>query len=191
MCATRLTGSTSARINDDGNLVLFDKDGHEMGQVGADSTGGFGYTGSQSQSDGFPTIFAMQSDTGSSGSGGTSASSDTSNDPSKPMTDLDYLLQDYKKCLGVAGATIANDLNPYSIGVGTTADITGAMSQANFDAAAGWSMQQGLTVPLRSSIVRGALSQAETLGKASGVLALIALDYALVDGLVAEAKACF
>jgi RHS repeat-associated protein len=60
-----LMGSTSAQTNGDGNLVLFDSNGHEMGQVGADSTGGFGYTGSQSQSDGFPTIFAMQSDTGS------------------------------------------------------------------------------------------------------------------------------
>ena len=51
--------------------------------------------------------------------------------------------------------TVAKAINPFSIGIGTSADVTSSMAQANIDAAAGWSVQQGLTVPLRSSIVRG------------------------------------
>jgi hypothetical protein len=86
--------------------------------------------------------------------------------------------------------TVAKAINPFSIGIGTSADVTSSMAQANIDAAAGWSVQQGLTVPLRSSIVRGAMSGAETLGEASGVLAMTSVVYALGAGVLAEWNGC-
>ena len=75
------------------------------------------------------------------------------------------MFKDVKNCIAnVALPTIANDLNPFSPGIGSAADITSSMSQASLAGAATWSVQQGLTVPLRSSIVRAGVAGAETLG---------------------------
>ena len=99
--------------------------------------------------------------------------------------------KDVKNCVGnVALPTIANDLNPLSIGIGTGADIASQMSQASLAGAASWSVNQGLTVPLRSSIVRAGVASAETLGEVSGVLTMASVVYALGDAVVAEYNQC-
>ena len=99
--------------------------------------------------------------------------------------------KDVKNCVGnVALPTIANDLNPLSIGIGTGADIASQMSQASLAGAASWSVSRGLTVPLRSSIVRAGVASAETLGEVSGVLTMASVVYALGDAVVAEYNQC-
>jgi hypothetical protein len=99
--------------------------------------------------------------------------------------------KDVKNCVGnVALPTIANDLNPLSIGIGTGADIASQMSQASLAGAASRSVSRGLTVPLRSSIVRAGVASAETLGEVSGVLTMASVVYALGDAVVAEYNQC-
>ena len=85
---------------------------------------------------------------------------------------------------------ILDDLNPFSLGIGTAADVASQMSEASMEAAAGWSIQRGLTVPLRSSIVRAGVANAEALGVASYALSLAALEAALVHGVIAEHAGC-
>ncbi len=100
-------------------------------------------------------------------------------------------LHEMKTCVWDIGlSTAANNMNPFSPGIGTAADITSSMSQASLGAAAAWSVEQGLTVPLRSSIVRAGLTSAETFGKASGLLTVGSVVYALGDGVVAEYNGC-
>jgi len=100
-------------------------------------------------------------------------------------------VHELKTCvLDIGLSTAANDMNPFSPGIGTAADVTSQMSQASLGAAAAWSVQQGLTVPLRSSIVRAGATSAETLGKASGLLTMGSVVYALGDGVVAEYNGC-
>jgi RHS repeat-associated protein len=99
--------------------------------------------------------------------------------------------KDVKSCVGGVGIpAIENALNPFSLGVGTAANVASDMSQASLAGAASWSVSQGLTVPLRSSIVRAGAGSAETLGKASGVLTLGSVVYALGAGVVAEWNGC-
>lgn len=99
--------------------------------------------------------------------------------------------KDVKSCVGGVGIpAIENALNPFSLGVGTAADVTSQMSQSSLAAAASYSVSKGLTVPLRSSIVRAGVGGAETLGKASGVLTMGSVVYALGAGVVAEWNGC-
>ena len=81
-------------------------------------------------------------------------------------------------------------MNPFSLGVGTAADAASQMSQASLMAAGAWSVERALTVPLRSGVVRAGVSNAEALGKASGVVALIGFYYALGDAIYAEQTGC-
>jgi hypothetical protein len=90
----------------------------------------------------------------------------------------------------VGWPVLKNDLNPFSLGFGTAADATSQMSQASLMAAGAWSAERGLTVPLRSSIVRGAVTDAEALGKVSGMLTLVGVDFALGDAIHAEHTGC-
>jgi len=64
------------------------------------------------------------------------------------------------------------------------------MSQASLAGAASWSVSQGLTVPLRSSIVRAGVGSAETFGKLSGVATMANVVYGLGAGVVAEWNGC-
>jgi hypothetical protein len=99
--------------------------------------------------------------------------------------------KDVKHCVGDVGQpTFLNDMNPFSLGIGTAADATSRMGQASLQAAATWSVERGLTVPLRSSIVRAGVAGAETLGKVSGVLTMGSIVYGLGDAVVAEYKGC-
>lgn len=107
------------------------------------------------------------------------------------MSFIKGVVADVKNCLvNVALPTMANDLNPFSPGIGTVADVTSQMSQASLAGAASWSVERGLTVPLRSSIVRAGISNAEAFGKVSGIFSLLAFDYALADAAYAEYKGC-
>lgn len=85
---------------------------------------------------------------------------------------------------------LENDLNPFSLGIGTAADATSQLSQASLAGAAAYSVERGLTVPLRSGVVRAGVSNAEALGRASAMLSLIDLDVALADGIRAEHAGC-
>lgn len=98
---------------------------------------------------------------------------------------------DVKSCVSNYGLpTLESDLNPFTPGVMTPATTASEMSQASLAAAATWSVERGLTVPLRSSIVRAGLSNAEALGKLSGVLSMAGIDVALADAVYAEYKGC-
>ena len=104
---------------------------------------------------------------------------------------LSSIFKDVKNCIAnVALPTIKNDLNPFGIGIGSAADLASSASQANLAAAAVHSVQKGLTVPLRSSIVRAGVASAETLGEVSGILTAASVVYALDDAVVAEYKQC-
>jgi RHS repeat-associated protein len=79
--------------------------------------------------------------------------------------------------LGVGMTTISDDLNPISPegafgAAGMSQSALSSMSTASAEAAATHSIERGLTVPLRSSIVRSGFSGAEAFTKASGWLAL-------------------
>ena len=108
----------------------------------------------------------------------------------KPVPAKSLWQKNWDYVTNVGLPVLANDLNPFSIGVGNAADAASQMSQASAEGAAAWSVQQGLTSPLRSSIVRAGLANAEALGKASGLLTLIGLDYALGDAIAAEHAGC-
>jgi RHS repeat-associated protein len=119
-------------------------------------------------------------------------SSDNGNAPNKGTSLLASVFKDVKNCIAnVALPTIANDLNPLGLGIGTAADAASSMSQASLAGAASWSVSRGLTVPLRSSIVRAGVAGAETLGKVSGILTMGSVVYALGDAVVAEYKQCY
>jgi len=64
------------------------------------------------------------------------------------------------------------------------------MSQAALAGAAAHSVERGLTVPLRSGIVRAGVGSAETLGKLSGVATMANVVYGLGAGVVAEWNGC-
>jgi hypothetical protein len=112
---------------------------------------------------------------------------------SKQPTELDTYLQNYKACLSIGLQTVADDLNP--IGpptlLGAAQDLTTTMAQGALGAAAAHSLESGLTVPLRSSIVRGLLSNWEVLGAAADALVVAAIPAALAHGVYAEATGCF
>jgi hypothetical protein len=77
--------------------------------------------------------------------------------------------------------------------LGSTQSATDSLASAAMYGAAAHSIESGLTVPLRSSIVRGLLTTSETLGKVSGVLTMVNVVYALGDAVNAElnSKACY
>ena len=85
---------------------------------------------------------------------------------------------------------LGNDLNPFSLGVGTAADAASRMSQASLEGAAAWSVQRSLTSPLKSSVVRAGVANAEALGRTSSLLTLVGIDVALWDAISAEHAGC-
>jgi len=90
----------------------------------------------------------------------------------------------------VGWPVLSADLNPFSFGIGTAADAADQMSQTNMQFAAAWSMQRGLTVPLRSSIVRASVGASELLGRASYILTGISVIYAEGHAIIAEHEGC-
>ena len=102
----------------------------------------------------------------------------------------DLLKNDWNCYRNVAFPAIADDLNPFKPGIGTGADAAAALSRSSLEAAGAWSLERGLTVPLRSSVVRAGLSNSERFGKASGELSLLGADIALGHAVYAEYKGC-
>lgn len=105
--------------------------------------------------------------------------------------------KDLTNCVGnYAVPTIVDDLNPFSTNgvsgvAGLGAAASASLSQHFFDQTGLYIVSKGLTVPLRSSTVRGGLSLANKFGKLSGILGMIGIDYALADAAYAEYKGCY
>jgi RHS repeat-associated protein len=101
---------------------------------------------------------------------------------------------DMGSCLAIGLGTAGNDLNPFSPGAttptGVVQDYASGMQQAGYAAVAAHIADRGLTVPLRSSIVRAGLDNAELAGKVSGAAALLGADIALAHGVWNEATQC-
>jgi hypothetical protein len=111
--------------------------------------------------------------------------------PNKVTSAIKSWWKDVSSCFtNYALPTLESDLNPLTPGVMSPADMASQLSQASLAGAASWSVSNGLTVPLRSSIVRAGVSNAEALGKASVVLSLAGIDVALADAVYAEYKGC-
>ena len=153
---------------------------------GGDGGGGGGVGGSSGSSiPGYGQIGGGPADGGGGGATGNAPNNGSS------YSFVKSWWKDVKNCVGnVALPTIANNLNPLSIGIGTGADIASQMSEASLAGAASWSVSRGLTVPLRSSIVRADVASAETLGEVSGGLTMASVAYALGDAVVAECNQC-
>jgi hypothetical protein len=90
----------------------------------------------------------------------------------------------------VGWPVLKDDLSPFSLGVGTAADAASQASQASLQAAATWSVSRGLTVPLRSGIVRAGVGASEVLGRLSFALTMGNVIYAEWDAINAEHKGC-
>jgi len=107
------------------------------------------------------------------------------------LSKLKTLWDKNKNCVANVGwPVLSADLNPFSLGVGTAATAASDASQASLQAAATWSVSRGLTVPLRSGIVRAGVGASEVLGRASGILTGISVIYAEADAIVAEHNGC-
>jgi hypothetical protein len=95
---------------------------------------------------------------------------------------------------------VGNDLNPFDPGdskftnlmaaFGTAQQGAAALSDASESAVAMHIAERGLTVPLRSSIVRAGLDTADLLGDVSVGLSAVNFFVAGVDGAVAEWNQC-
>jgi RHS repeat-associated protein len=114
----------------------------------------------------------------------------------KAPTQFDYWLQDVKHCgIDIGLKTTADDMNPFTLSafgvVGTSADVASSWSQASLAAVGQYSAQRGLTVPLRSSIVRAGMEGAEAFGKVAGDLSSVYIFAAFADGIRAELDQCF
>jgi len=101
-------------------------------------------------------------------------------------------LKDVKSCFVDTGlGTIANQMDPFSPSASNA--VQGAVdsaSQAALAGAAVHSVERGLTVPLRSSIVRAGAGASEALGEASGWITIANLYYGIGKAYVAEWKQC-
>jgi RHS repeat-associated protein len=101
-------------------------------------------------------------------------------------------LKDLKSCFVDTGlGTIANQMDPFSPSASNA--VQGAVdsaSQAALAGAAVHSVERGLTVPLRSSIVRAGAGASEALGEASGWITITNLYYGIGKAYVAEWKQC-
>jgi hypothetical protein len=116
--------------------------------------------------------------------------------PNNTLSLLQSVFTDVKNCIdNVALPTIANDLNPIPTDsvpglIGSLQSGADSASQSFMLAAGTYSVGKGLTAPLRSSIVRAGVADAEALGEASGVLAMGTVVYALGDAIIAEYQQC-
>ncbi|MHB1938324.1 MAG: RHS repeat-associated core domain-containing protein [Acidobacteriaceae bacterium] len=130
-----------------------------------------------------PSNYAGYS-TGFSGGGG------VGNAPNNPTPAKSWWQKNWDCVANVGLPVLKNDLNPLGLGIGTAANATSQMSQANLDAAAAWSLERSLTSPLKSSVVRAFAANAEALGRLSYTLTLLNVDYALYDAISAEHQGC-
>jgi hypothetical protein len=105
--------------------------------------------------------------------------------------------KDVKSCwVDVGLKTIADDMSPLPTGgslfdwAGGLQGIADAKAQSFLAAAGAWSVSRGLTVPLRSSIVRGGLSTGEAISKYSGYATVAILYGAIAHAYYNEITKC-
>ena len=97
----------------------------------------------------------------------------------------------WKSCVATGFKTLGNDMNPLApSALGAAQNAVDAQSQAFSDAAAMQAAERGLTVPLRSSVVRSALGASEVLGKVSIGITIVNLVLAGGDAINAEWQQC-
>jgi RHS repeat-associated protein len=123
-------------------------------------------------------------------SGQSSGTSNTAAKPAPNSSPKTFWQKNWDCVSNVGYPVLSDDLNPFRLGIGTAADATSKMSQASLEAAASWSVKRGLTVPLRSSIVRAGLGTSEALGRASLILSVVSVDVALIHAIHAEHVGC-
>jgi RHS repeat-associated protein len=101
-------------------------------------------------------------------------------------------LKDVKSCFVDTGlGTIANQMDPFSPSASNA--VQGAVDSASQSALAGaaaYSVGRGLTVPLRSGVVRAGVGASEVLGEASGWLTIANLYYGIAKAYKAEWQQC-
>lgn len=103
-------------------------------------------------------------------------------------------------CISTGFRTVGNDLNPFDPGdskftnlmalAGAAQQGAASLSDASYLAVGAYSVERGLTVPLRSSTIRAGLSNAEWLGDVAVGLSAASLVAAGIDGAVAEWNQC-
>ena len=104
--------------------------------------------------------------------------------------------KDVKSCVGNYGLpTLQNDLNPIPSDSpsGLLSAVQNAVDSASQTAAlasGAWSVQRGLTVPLRSSVIRAGITGAETIGKVSLVVTIGTVTLAGLDAIREEYNNC-
>jgi hypothetical protein len=105
---------------------------------------------------------------------------------------FDIWLHEMKRCfIDIGLQTAADDLNPLTPGVTDAAgNILTAISQGQYNAALTYAASAGLTYPNKSSVFRGIMRNSSKLGTAADAMPMLAVDIALLKGVVAEAKGC-
>jgi hypothetical protein len=97
----------------------------------------------------------------------------------------------WKSCVATGFGTVADQMNPFTPSVSNS--VQGAVdsaSQAALAGAAAHSVERGLTVPLRSGIVRAGVGASEALGEASGWITIANLYYGIAKAYKAEWQQC-
>lgn len=97
----------------------------------------------------------------------------------------------WKSCVATGFGTVADQMNPFTPSASNA--VQGAVdsaSQAALAGAAVHSVERGLTVPLRSSIVRAGAGASEALGEASGWITIANLYYGIAKAYKAEWQQC-
>jgi RHS repeat-associated protein len=101
-------------------------------------------------------------------------------------------LKDVKSCFVDTGlGTIANQMDPFSPSASNA--VQGAVDSASQSALAGaaaYSVGRGLTVPLRSGVVRAGVGASEALGEASGWITIANLYVGIAKAYQAEWQQC-
>lgn len=97
-----------------------------------------------------------------------------------------------KSCFVDTGlGTIANQMDPFTPSVSNAVQSTvDTASQTALMGAAAYSVERGLTVPLRSGVVRAGVGASEALGEASGWSTLGNLYYGIAKAYKAEWQQC-
>jgi RHS repeat-associated protein len=100
--------------------------------------------------------------------------------------------KDVKNCVGGVGwPAIADDLNPLIPGATDAAgNIFTALSQGQYNAALTYAASVGLTYPNKFSIFRGLMGNSSKLATAAEAMPMVALDKALLAGVIAEWNGC-
>lgn len=97
-----------------------------------------------------------------------------------------------KSCFVDTGlGTIADQMNPFTPSASNAVQSTvDTASQSALMGAAAYSVERGLTVPLRSGVVRAGAGASEALGEASGWITIGNLYYGIYKAYQNEWQQC-